>query len=86
MERVYVRFSPGISLDEANARIQAMAKMLARELPKGDVDARPHERRVAGERAERDDEPERRAAHGLHPRGAGRARAPKALAAGRSRT
>jgi multidrug efflux pump subunit AcrB len=37
MERVYVRFSPGISLHEANARIQDMAKMLARELPKGDV-------------------------------------------------
>lgn len=37
MERVYVRFSPGISLREANARIQAMAKMLAHELPKGDV-------------------------------------------------
>ncbi len=37
MERVYVRFSPGISLHDANARIQAMAKMLARELPKGDV-------------------------------------------------
>ena len=37
MERVYVRFSPGISLHEANARIQEMAKMLARELPKGDV-------------------------------------------------
>ena len=37
MERVYVRFSPGISLQEANGRIQDMAKMLARELPKGDV-------------------------------------------------
>ncbi len=37
MERVYVRFSPGISLREANARIEAMAKMLATELPKGDV-------------------------------------------------
>jgi multidrug efflux pump subunit AcrB len=37
MERVYVRFSPGISLDEANKRIQGMAKMLSRELPKEDV-------------------------------------------------
>jgi len=37
MERVYVRFSPGISLQEANARIQGMAKMLSRELPKEDV-------------------------------------------------
>jgi multidrug efflux pump subunit AcrB len=37
MERVYVRFSPGISLHEANAQIKAMAKMLASELPKGDV-------------------------------------------------
>jgi multidrug efflux pump subunit AcrB len=37
MERAYVRFAPGISLQEANARIQAMAKMLSRELPNGDV-------------------------------------------------
>jgi multidrug efflux pump subunit AcrB len=37
MERVYVRFSPGISLDDANKRIQGMAKMLSRELPKEDV-------------------------------------------------
>jgi multidrug efflux pump subunit AcrB len=37
MERVYVRFPPGISLEEATARIKAMGKMLADELPKGDV-------------------------------------------------
>jgi len=37
MERVYVRFPPGISLDESKTRIQAMARMLADELPKGDV-------------------------------------------------
>ncbi len=37
MERVYVRFSPGISLREASARIKAMGKMLAEELPKQDV-------------------------------------------------
>ncbi len=38
MERVYVRFSPGISLDEASKRIQAMGKMLHDRLPKGDVE------------------------------------------------
>ena len=38
MERVYVRFSPGISLDEASRRIQAMGKMLHDELPRGDVE------------------------------------------------
>jgi multidrug efflux pump subunit AcrB len=38
MERVYVRFSPGISLSEASTRIKAMARMLARELPRGDVE------------------------------------------------
>jgi multidrug efflux pump subunit AcrB len=38
MERVYVRFAPGISLDEASRRIQAMGKMLADELPKGEVE------------------------------------------------
>lgn len=37
MERVYVRFSPGISLDEASKRIQEMGKMLADSLPKGEV-------------------------------------------------
>ena len=37
MERVYVRFSPGISLDESTRRIKAMARMLADELPKDDV-------------------------------------------------
>jgi len=38
MERVYVRFSPGISLDEASRQVQAMGKMLASELPKGEVE------------------------------------------------
>ncbi|HEY6458810.1 MAG TPA: efflux RND transporter permease subunit, partial [Polyangiaceae bacterium] len=38
MERVYVRFAPGMSLDEASRRIQAMGKMLADELPKGEVE------------------------------------------------
>jgi multidrug efflux pump subunit AcrB len=38
MERVYVRFTPGISLDEASRRIQAMGKMLRDELPHGDVE------------------------------------------------
>jgi multidrug efflux pump subunit AcrB len=38
MERVYVRFAPGISLEDASRRIQAMGKMLHDELPRGDVD------------------------------------------------
>jgi multidrug efflux pump subunit AcrB len=38
MERVYVRFTPGISLEEASRRINLMAKMVAAELPKGDVE------------------------------------------------
>ncbi len=38
MERVYVRLAPGISLDEASRRVEAMGKMLAEELPKGDVE------------------------------------------------
>jgi multidrug efflux pump subunit AcrB len=38
MERVYVRFSPGMSLDEASRRIKGMAKMLHEELPKGEVE------------------------------------------------
>jgi multidrug efflux pump subunit AcrB len=37
MERVYVRFSPGISLEQATARIKGMGKMLADELPKGEA-------------------------------------------------
>lgn len=38
MERVYVRFTPGISLQDASRRIQAMGKMLHEELPKGEVE------------------------------------------------
>ncbi len=38
MERVYVRMAPGISLDEASARLADMAKTLADQLPKGDVE------------------------------------------------
>ncbi|MEA2753369.1 MAG: hypothetical protein QOI41_7512 [Myxococcales bacterium] len=38
MERVYVRFAPGTSLDDASRKIQGMAKMLHDELPKGEVD------------------------------------------------
>jgi multidrug efflux pump subunit AcrB len=38
MERVYVRFSPGVSLAHASSRIQEMGKMLHDELPTGEVD------------------------------------------------
>ncbi|HEY3818488.1 MAG TPA: efflux RND transporter permease subunit [Polyangiaceae bacterium] len=37
MERVYVRFSPGISLTESSARIRAMGKLLSEKLPKDEV-------------------------------------------------
>jgi multidrug efflux pump subunit AcrB len=38
MERVYVRFAPGTSLEDANRKIGAMGEALARELPKNEVD------------------------------------------------
>ncbi len=38
MERVYVRFSPGTSLQQASRRTQEMAKMLRDRLPKGEVE------------------------------------------------
>jgi CzcA family heavy metal efflux pump len=38
MERIYVRLSPGTSLEQASKTIQAMAKTLQEELPKGDVE------------------------------------------------
>ena len=37
-ETVYVRFAPGISLDESSRRLSAMAKRLAEELPEGEVE------------------------------------------------
>ncbi len=38
MERVYVRLAPGLSLEEASARIEAMGEALREELPKGTVE------------------------------------------------
>lgn len=38
MERVYVRFTPGISLEESSRRLGVMAKTVADELPSGDVE------------------------------------------------
>ncbi len=38
MERVYVRFAPGMSLEEASRRINDMAKTCAADLPKGEVE------------------------------------------------
>lgn len=37
MERVYVRFAPGTSLDDASAKTVEMAQTLERQLPKGTV-------------------------------------------------
>lgn len=37
MERVYVRFAPGTSLQQADTQMRAMAKMLKEELPEGTV-------------------------------------------------
>ena len=58
-----------------------MGKTLRDELPEGRRRARADQRRLAGQRAQRDDEPERGAAHGLHPGRARRSRAPRADAA-----
>src|SRR5258708_999369 len=35
MDQIYVRFTPGISLDDAAAGLNAMGKMLSKELPAG---------------------------------------------------
>jgi multidrug efflux pump subunit AcrB len=37
MERTYVRFAPGVSVQEASQRLEEMAKTLVAELPKGSV-------------------------------------------------
>jgi multidrug efflux pump subunit AcrB len=37
MAQIYVRFSPGISIGEASAKMDAMGKALSRELPPGSV-------------------------------------------------
>src|SRR5580692_4461952 len=38
MDMIYVRFTPGISLDAATEKINAMAKVLSQELPEGSVE------------------------------------------------
>jgi multidrug efflux pump subunit AcrB len=38
MERVYVRFAPGTSVEEAGDQLRAMSAVLAKELPPGTVD------------------------------------------------
>ncbi|HEX7672051.1 MAG TPA: efflux RND transporter permease subunit, partial [Polyangiaceae bacterium] len=38
MERIYVRLSPGISLTDAARKVAEMGNMVARELPKGNVE------------------------------------------------
>jgi multidrug efflux pump subunit AcrB len=38
MERVYVRFAPGTSLDRAREQMNAMAQMLRERLPRGEVE------------------------------------------------
>ncbi|MCL2776652.1 MAG: efflux RND transporter permease subunit [Polyangiaceae bacterium] len=38
MDQIYVRFSPGVSLTDASAKIHAMGKALSNELPKGSVE------------------------------------------------
>jgi multidrug efflux pump subunit AcrB len=38
IDQVYVRFTPGVSLDEASRQLNAMAKTLSRELPAGSVE------------------------------------------------
>ncbi|AKU93590.1 Cobalt-zinc-cadmium resistance protein CzcA [Labilithrix luteola] len=38
MERIYVRFAPGTSLEDSTRKLQEMGKVLQSELPKGTVD------------------------------------------------
>ncbi len=38
MDMIYVRFAPGISLQDASGKLSAMAKSLSEELPKGSVE------------------------------------------------
>src|SRR5262249_24799026 len=38
MERIYVRLAPGVSLEEASQKIEEMGKVLADELPTGNVE------------------------------------------------
>src|SRR5690606_27996461 len=38
MERIFVRMSPGISIEEAGAQIAAMGERLEEELPRGSVE------------------------------------------------
>ncbi|HZU84891.1 MAG TPA: efflux RND transporter permease subunit, partial [Polyangiaceae bacterium] len=38
MDQVYVRFTPGVSLEEASRQLNAMARTLSRELPEGSVE------------------------------------------------
>ncbi len=38
MDMLYVRFTPGISLDDAGVKLNAMGKAISSELPKGTVD------------------------------------------------
>jgi CzcA family heavy metal efflux pump len=38
MDQIYVRFAPGISLEEAAAQLDAMGKTLSKELPEGTVE------------------------------------------------
>ncbi len=79
MERVYVRLlARDISLDDASRRMREMGKMLFEELPKGDGRAGAHQRGLAEQRPQCDDQPQRRAAHGLHPGRPGRPRAAEA--------
>ena len=38
MDMIYVRFAPGISLDDAGAELSAMGKTLSKELPEGTIE------------------------------------------------
>ncbi len=86
MERIYVRFAPGVSLSTASALINEMGADLRRQLRQRSGRAGPDQRRIAQERAQRDDQPEPRAAHGIHPAGAGRSREAGARPSARSPT
>ena len=72
---IYVRLAPGTL---ARGRVRQITRDGRRcspnELPKGGRRAGAHQRRLAGQRPQRDDQPERGPAHGVHPARARRIR------------
>ena len=87
MERVYVRLAPGTSLEDAVAADQRDGRDARRaSCRKGTVELVLTNVGSPQQRAQRDDQPERGPAHGLHPPRARRPREAQAVASARSPT